>query len=138
MKKVLTTILALVYLSTSMGATIHFHYCMGKLISWGLTDRDSKNCRFCGMAKDDRAMHCGSAMKGCCKDEHRHIKNDKDQKAAESAYKFLSPPFDILITNFALLADRHVPAYAVIYPTINAPPHLTKVPVFLRNGNFRI
>ncbi len=44
MKKVLTTILAFVYLSTSMGATIHLHYCMGKLASWSLIDHESKNC----------------------------------------------------------------------------------------------
>jgi hypothetical protein len=138
MKKFLTTILALLYLSASMGATIHLHYCMGKLISWGLIDRDSKNCTFCGMAKDDPAMHCQSGMKGCCKDEHRHIKIDKDQKATESGYKFQSPPFDILSTCFGIPRDSYFSAHVVINPNINAPPDLTKVPVFLRNGNFRI
>lgn len=83
-------------------------------------------------------MHCQVGMKGCCKDEHKPIKIDKDQKAAESGYKFLIPSFDILATNLAILLDSHVAAHAVIYPTINAPPDLFKVPIFLRNNNFRI
>ena len=49
MKKVLAIILAFVYLTSSMGATVHLHYCMGKLASWSLIDHESKNCAECGM-----------------------------------------------------------------------------------------
>ena len=55
MKKFLTSILAFLYLSTSMGATIHLHYCMGKLASWGLIDHERKNCAQCGMIKKTSA-----------------------------------------------------------------------------------
>ena len=37
MKKLLITILALVYLTVSSGATVNLHYCMGKLMSWDLS-----------------------------------------------------------------------------------------------------
>ena len=80
MKKVLATILAFVYLSTSMGATIHLHYCMGKLASWGLIDHDSKNCTKCGMVKKTPGSHFMAAKMDCCRDEHKQIKTDKDQK----------------------------------------------------------
>ena len=80
MKKLLTTILAFVYLSTSMGATIHLHYCMGKLASWGLIDHESKNCAQCGMIKKNSATECMAAKMDCCRDENKQIKTDKDQK----------------------------------------------------------
>jgi N6-adenosine-specific RNA methylase IME4 len=138
MKKFLTTILALIYLSASVGATIHWHYCMGKLISWGLTDRDGKNCSFCGMPKSNQANHCQIGKKGCCKDEHKHIKIDNDQNATESAHKLPVPPIDLLAVNLTPLPEDHVSAYAWVNPTTHAPPYLEKLPVFLRNRNVRI
>jgi hypothetical protein len=138
MKKFLATILAVIYLSTSMGATMHFHYCMGKLTSWGLINQEDKNCTYCGMPKNAMAGHSMAVKGGCCKDEHKHIKVDKDQKATESAYKFVSFSLDIEAGNFASLPDSYVASYIAGYPTTNAPPDPDKVPVFLRNRNFRI
>src|SRR5258708_28019621 len=93
MKKVFATILAIIYLSTSMGATVHLHYCMGKLFSWSLTDKDSKNCGQCGMPKSAMGGHCLSFKDGCCKDKQAHIQIDKDQKATENAYQFITHSF---------------------------------------------
>jgi hypothetical protein len=138
MKKVFATILAVIYLSTSMGATVHLHYCMGKLISWGLINHENNNCTTCGMPKNSKVEHCMAATKGCCKDEHKHVKVDKDQKATESAYKFFSPSFEIIADHFTILPDSYVASYIAGYPTTNAPPDSEKVPVFLRNRNFRI
>src|SRR5664279_5304158 len=84
MKKVLTTILAFVYLSTSMGATIHLHYCMGKLASWGLINHESKHCAQCGMVKQKSSPQGMTAKMDCCRDEHKQIKTDKDQKIVPS------------------------------------------------------
>lgn len=138
MKRFLATILALVYLSTSMGATVHLHYCMGKLFSWSLIDNDSKNCSQCGMPKSNKAGHCMSLKDGCCKDKHAHIQLDKDQKATEATYKFLTPAFVFLPASMTTLPDLYVASYIVGYPTTNAPPEPGKVPVFIRNCTFRI
>jgi hypothetical protein len=51
MKRTLLTILAIFYLGVSSGATVHFHYCMGELVSWGLAKQAGKVCDFCGMSK---------------------------------------------------------------------------------------
>lgn len=51
MKKFLVAILALLYLTTSTGATVHMHYCMGKLIDWGFTHSKKDSCENCGMSK---------------------------------------------------------------------------------------
>jgi len=138
MKKFFATILAVVYLSTSMGATIHLHYCMGKLFSWSLTDKDSKNCGQCGMPKGKMSGHCPSLKDGCCKDKHTHVQLDKDQKTTETAYQFLQLPFTILPNATATSPDGYVSSYIAGYPTTNAPPNRDKVPLFLRYRHFRI
>ena len=138
MKKFLATILAFIYLSTSMGATLHLHYCMGKLISWGLFDQNGKNCAFCGMPKKTDNKHCGIATAGCCKDEHKQIKTDKDQKLVQSEYQALTIfPEAVADTNHKLL-DFGISSITIGYPNVNAPPSPGKVPVFLLNRNFRI
>ncbi len=66
MKKIFATILAFVYITTSIGATVHFHYCMDKLASWGFSDEQNGACSFCGMAKARDNGHCISSNKSCC------------------------------------------------------------------------
>jgi hypothetical protein len=138
MKKLLATILAVIYLSTSMGATVHLHYCMGKLFSWGLANPDKKNCGHCGMAKSNTDSHCMAIKGGCCKDTHTIVKFDKDQKTTELTYKFFTLSFDVVSGSLANLPGLYVNSYIVGYPTTNAPPNPDKVPAFIRNCNFRI
>ena len=83
MKKLLIAIFALLYISTSTGATLHIHYCMGKLADWGLGHNNSKTCGECGMEKSEEKDN------GCCKDEHKFIKNDTDQKTGEVGVQLL-------------------------------------------------
>lgn len=138
MQKFLTTILALVYLVTSMGATVHLHYCMGKLFSWSLVDKDSQNCDECGMPKNGKDARCVSFKDGCCKDTQTHIQLDKDQKATENNYVFSALTVAALPMAVTTLPDHYVVAYIAGYPTTNAPPEPNKVPLFLRNCTFRI
>ena len=74
MKKILVSIFAVFYLASSVGATVHLHYCMDKFIDWSLLKGGDK-CDKCGMEKDG----------GCCKDENKFVKNNVDQKVAEPA-----------------------------------------------------
>jgi hypothetical protein len=138
MKKVFATILSLVYLSTSIGANVHLHYCMGELFSWSLIDKDGKTCGQCGMPKSGADNHCMAAKGGCCKDTQTFVKLDKDQKVSETDYKFVAPSFEVLPANFVHLPDRYVASFVVDHPKSNAPPDHGKVPVFIRNCTFRI
>jgi hypothetical protein len=138
MKKVLATILAIVYLTTSMGATVHLHYCMGKLFSWSLFEKDSKNCGQCGMPKNSMGGHCMAVKDGCCKDRHTHLQLDKDQKTGETAYVFSDLSFIALPATMATSPDPYEETYIAGYPTTNSPPEPHKVPLFIRNCTFRI
>ena len=70
MKKLVVAIVALLYISTSTGAPLYMHYCMGKLADWGFGDNNSKTCGKCGMEKSEQKEN------GCCKDEHTFLKNE--------------------------------------------------------------
>jgi hypothetical protein len=63
-KRIAVTILALVYLSTSAGASLDIHYCMGKMVSAHLAFSPKQYCSKCGM----------KIAGGCCKDEFRSLK----------------------------------------------------------------
>jgi len=140
MKKVFATILAVLYLSTSMGATLHLHYCMGKLFSWSLNSREDKACEQCGMPKSGPGTdgHGALAKGGCCKDTQTFIKLDKDQKAAESDHPFVPFSFETLAVDYVNLPDRYVSSMVVDHPRSHAPPDPDKVPLFIRNCHFRI
>lgn len=134
MKKCLVFILALIYLTEASGMSLYKHYCMDRLVSWGLT-KGGKNCPSCGMEKD----HSGKATscKGCCKDEHKIVKLTGDHKAEIS----ISPDafFSEVLPSFSLV-DFSVPAseMASTWNSIHAPPQKYKVPSFIFNCIFRI
>jgi hypothetical protein len=138
MKRILVSILAFLYLSTSMGATIHLHYCMGKLISWGLIDHESKGCMTCGMYKEAGGMEGFLASKNCCKDEHKEIKTDKDQKVTSAEYQFFKFSPDATAVSFLTLPTIPVSSITLENPTTHAPPLRGDIDLFLLNRNFRI
>lgn len=117
---------------------MHLHYCMGKLVSWGLINHDSKNCGFCGMPKKVGNKHCITAKMGCCKDEHKQVKTGDDQKIVSSELQLLKLFPQASAINHPALPDFRVPSFAMEHPSTNAPPVIGKVAIFLLNRNFRI
>ena len=88
MKKFLVFILAVFYLCTSTGATIHFHYCMGKFVNWNLRNNQNESCGRCGMKLSHQSKN-----NGCCKDEYKQIKNDNDQKLPQTNHLLIQPVY---------------------------------------------
>ena len=126
MKKIFVSILAIFYLASSVGATVHLHYCMDKLISWSLLKSNGDKCGKCGMDKDG----------GCCKDEHKFVKNSFDQKATESsieAIKFFPVASPVAVFNISEFYSFLSHEYSVSH----APP-VNGREIYIRNCVFRI
>lgn len=132
MKKVLLIILTVFYLGLSSGATLHFHYCMGELISWGLDTQKKSNCDTCGMPKGK------SSGKSCCKDHQQEHKVDKSEKAGQLVYQFSQPESAPL--QVAGVPDylQYLPEYTGRESRSNDPPLGLRVPVFIKNCTYRI
>ena len=130
MKKFLVSILAIFYLGTSVGATVNLHYCMGRLINWDFSLKDTHTCGNCGMEK------VKSKKSGCCEDKQQVLQVEKDQKA-ENPYQPGAPVSTAVITTYPALILPVAAAISEEYPVANAPPR-SGVPVRIRYCIFRI
>lgn len=122
----------LIYGSATMGATLHLHYCMGKLADWGIGQNDSKICGNCGMDKSEEKDN------GCCKDEQKQIKLKTDhQKVGSTA--FLNMLFASVITT--PIPDFNFQPFVQItesYSTCHAPPDIGDIKLHVLHCVFLI
>jgi len=128
MKKILVSILAVFYLASSVGATVHLHYCMDKFIDWSLLKGDGDKCNKCGMEKDG----------GCCKDENKLVKNNTDQKVAESTIQLIQASGVATPSAFVNVADHYSFTLTEEYPINHAPPRNNGVGIYILNNVFRL
>lgn len=99
-----------------MGATIHLHYCMNKMVGWSLWHSEKEECGKCGM-KEDKT--------GCCKDEHKHfkLKADHHNTATAAVTTFNSAPTIVNpIPDFNFRAFKKI---TKTFFTCHAPPDIS-------------
>ena len=130
-KKFIVTILALVYIGSSTGATVYMHYCMGKLADWGLGHNKSKTCGQCGMEKNDEKDN------GCCKDENKFVKNTADQKIVESQFQLIQIAVSLPVSFFEIPANDFR-SVTEENPISHAPPRSNGIAVYILNRTFLI
>ncbi|MGO4290182.1 HYC_CC_PP family protein [Chitinophaga sp. RAB17] len=129
MKKFVTLILLFLYLGVSTGATVHVHYCMGKVSNWGWGHENKKHCDNCGIEK--------SSGKKCCKDEHKTFKITNDQQPSDSIFHTLSV-LAMLPPQSGNGYRQPVQMIVNMQPQTHAPPILTPCPLYLRHCIFLI
>jgi len=127
MKKILVSILAVFYLASTVGATVHLHYCMDKFINWSLLKGEDK-CSKCGMEKDG----------GCCKDENKFVKNNIDQKVAESSFQLIQMAAVASPAAFIHTTEYYVTSITQEKSFDHAPPRSNSVGIYLLNSVFRL
>lgn len=130
MKKFIVAIVTILYVASTSGATIHFHYCMGKLINAGLTNESNSKCSKCGMNKK-------KSTNACCKDEHKFVKLAKDHiKGSFELPVYFSS--DVIFDNYSSACFHNFgTSNTVDFTPINGPP-ISSTPLFIRYCNFRI
>ncbi|THU36862.1 hypothetical protein FAM09_18020 [Niastella caeni] len=130
MKKFLVSILAIFYLGTSVGATVNLHYCMGKLVNWDFSVKETHTCGECGMEK------LKTKKNGCCEDKHQVLQVEKDQKG-EKRYQPEAPVSIAVVTTYPSFITPVAAAISEAYPVSNGPPR-SLVPLRIRHCIFRI
>ena len=78
-----------VYGVTTVGATVHLHFCMDKFVGWTLTQTENTTCKKCGMKEN-------VTKKGCCKDEEKQLKIDSDQQKSAVESFINNVPFSVI------------------------------------------
>ena len=131
MRKFVLSILSVFYLMSATGITIQLHYCMGQLADWDLGRKESKACGSCGMEK------AAPDKNDCCKDEHKFVKNNTDQKTVESAFQLMEVMGTLLLPVHPELPSVRVTSLTEENPVCNAPPR-SSVAVYILNRTFLI
>ena len=128
MKKIIVSILAVFYLASSVGATVHLHYCMDKFIEWSLLKVEGDKCDNCGMEKDG----------GCCKDENKFVKNNIDQKRAESSIQLIQMAAVAAPAAFIYPSEYHFTSIIRENHLSHAPPRNNGIGIYILNNVFRL
>lgn len=128
MKKVLASILLLLYVTVSSGIVINLHYCMNRLDSAKLGVVKSEVCNKCGMATDE--------LNSCCHNEVKIIKIQDVQKINELNYNFIS--FKAIAAYHSYLFVEQLSAVNGYSFINNHSPPINKQDTYLVNCVFRI
>jgi hypothetical protein len=129
-RRILTGLIAIIYLAFSSGVVMSIHYCMGKLSSVSFDPIAGSTC-ICGMPKDD------SNKKTCCKTEYKVVKMEDSHKAAYASL-LVQTPVSILPVTLNLLQQPTLVNAESIPTYIHGPPLLSQQDTYLRNCVFRI
>jgi hypothetical protein len=128
-KKLIVTISAVLYLASVTGANLHLHYCMGKLISWKLNQKHpADKCSKCGMTN----------KKGCCEDQHKFVKVEKDQNIVEATFNLFKTPVTILDNSLYDYCLSYLPGIVTESSYSHAPPDKSNLPIYIYNCVFII
>jgi hypothetical protein len=108
MKKLLVTILTLVYLTGTIGATLRLDCCLVNLAKAGFSKGTKE-----------------------CKDEHKQAKLGHEQKQNDNHIR-VAKTFSATITT-GYSAFHAVSSLTEAYPVNNAPPQQAPIPIFILN-----
>ena len=127
MKKFIFLILTLAYITSTSGATIYLHECMGKVIDWNLHANGDK-CEKCGMHKNNAG--------DCCKDIVKVYK-------LQTAHSL--PTFDFHLFSLALTPSEYFQQDVKIFyiatftqPYYVSPPPKAAVGLCIFNCTFLV
>jgi len=125
MKRVLASLLLLVYFTVSTGFVVSLHYCMDRFDSAELGRSAAGKCQKCGMHKD-----------GCCHDEVKVVKLQLAHVVAHAQISNLEAPLPPAATPPAfeqILFDTE----SSVFHAAHGPP-LGQPPAYLLYGVFRL
>jgi hypothetical protein len=139
MKKLLSILVLLLYMSATVGATIQLHFCAGELKSWSIAANEGENDCCCEadhsvkiVAEADQSCKV-IKQNDCCKEYQVYISNSDHYQVYTqvwNTYLLLPNELNIIYSTQVTanyLASSNIPVYAA-----NAPPGLWQdFPLFL-------
>lgn len=132
LKKLATILLLILYTTGTIGATVHMHYCMGKLVSWGITNTTKAACGKCGMKQK-------TEQKGCCKDEHKTIKVKAEHQKGDTTNVTAPLLYSTLhTTQYTMYTQPSVPASITVTNYYHPPPQALHTRLYVLYGVFLI
>lgn len=128
MKKILASILLVLYVTATSGIVINLNYCMNRLDSAKIGVLKNEICSKCGMSTND--------SNNCCHSEVKVIKIDDVQKLNDLNYNFIS--FKTITEHHSIIFDELLATTNDFSFINNHSPPINKLDTYLVNCNFRI
>lgn len=130
MKRFFAAILTILYLSSTFGATIDLHYCMGEFVSFSLSGEQTGKCGRCGMETHGQDT-------GCCKNVRIAIESNDQHLPGQLSYDL--PTFcSHLIHSFFFYNPTIIPSFFRSGIEIDHPPPFQDIPVFIKIHSYLI
>lgn len=130
MKRIIVSIIALIYFTVSSGMIMNVHYCMGKVSTIQINQVPDERC-ICGLPKKE------TSSKGCCKTEFTVVKLADTHKASSASYD-IQTPVVLVARSLSQLEASLYNTSLKIYADIHGPPLLSEQDTYLLNCVFRI
>jgi hypothetical protein len=127
MKKILLSLLAVLYLGISSGIAMDIHYCMGKVSQVDLYGKDNSNCAKCNTAE----------KKSCCGEKYKFYKLSAAHNTVFNNISFASTSLAI-ISEYPLYNWQCLIGIAHKGVTNNSPPIYIRRSARIMNCIFRI
>lgn len=130
MKKLLVIMLLCVYGFSATGATLHFHFCCGKLDDISLVPAGEAACKM--KEAEPQKAHCAkmakpAEKKNCCDEKQVSFKvKDVHAHSQAQAVKMLAAAYTVPKPQAGFDAVTEPLASSYIEPTIFAPPPLLR------------
>ena len=128
MKKFLTLILALIYVTARSGVVLNVHYCMGEISS---VEVDNFNKHICKCSND------AAAEMSCCFSEFKVVKLEDVHKATVIASN-IQVPAVLLPSSLSLIDISKTYSPETKHPVAHAPPISSSPKLYIKNCVFRI
>src|SRR5690606_32770013 len=148
--KVLTIWLMFVYAFSATGASVHLHYCCGKLQHLAMENKQTANRDDCKLCVDHHGKkdhpNCDSRQHGdpsVQPHDHCHDiqvdaqKTTGDHLPSGDKNVLKIPSLDLLVVTLIHVAGFPLHSF-IVAETANAPPLVAATPLFIRHCTYRI
>ena len=129
MKKLLASILLMIYFTVNTGFVVSMHYCMDKIDSVQIGAVENEKCNKCGMHTED--------SDGCCRDEVKVLKLQQDPLVAKVLLPIVAQTPVELPLSMHLIAPFYNFQLADDYDYFR-PPLISEQDTYLSNCVFRL
>ena len=131
MKKLIAIFFLLIYSFTTVGTTIHSHYCMGQYVGSSICHTEDSKCAKCGMKT--------AKSKGCCTDQEKYIQLKREHHQSIAPIEIQHFFTEATITsNFYFYTNCSTQNCSIKNVLLRPPPLINSIKLHLLNCVFLI
>ena len=131
MKKLIAIFFLLIYSFTTVGTTIHSHYCMGEYVGSSFYHTQDSKCEKCGMKT--------AKANGCCTDQEKYIQLKREHNQSIATLEVPNYFTEVIVAvHFYIQPAYSIENCSIKNILLRPPPIINSVKLHLMNCVFLI